>query len=172
MTGKLAADRFTLGRIIAAGLVVSAILFAAGWLTREDPGETPYLRIAGKSFIFNYRVSDAYYGFTAYLTKTVPRNSEIIASFENPAGGEPFIVSEKVTVKSRRYSLRSPSLHGIEAKKPYEVRVKLVRFGDNEVLFDERFTVSSNISDEVVPEMPLTIGPGYHKNPALKENGS
>ncbi len=172
MFPKLTSDSFPLGKTLAVVLGIVAVLFAIGWQSRTNPDDIPYLRIAGKSFIFNYRVSDVFYGFSAYLTKTVPKNSVIVAEFEDPAGGEPFTVTETISVKSRRYSLRSPSLRGVEAGKPYSVHVRLVKWGDEEVLFDEYFTVTSNISDDVVPDKPLTIGPGYHPNPELRENGS
>ena len=33
-------------------------------------------------------------------------------------------------------------------------------------LFAERLSIRSQISDAVVPDVPLTIGPGYEPNPA------
>ena len=158
--------------IIFAALALLTVLFAAGWLTRENPGEKPYLLIAGKGFIFNYRVADAFYGFTAYLTKPVPNYSVIEAVFEDPAGGEPHTVRVKVTPRSKRYGLRTPSLKGITKHTPYSVHVRLLRWGDDAVLFDETFTVSSQISSDEMPDKPLTIGPGYHPNPELNKDGS
>ncbi|MEF2549709.1 hypothetical protein VQ045_21705 [Aurantimonas sp. E1-2-R+4] len=90
-------------------------------------------------------------------------------SFEDPAGGPPFLVSTKLTPRSKRYGLRSPPLSGIEKDKPYRVTVRLVQNGDGAVLFEDAFTVASQMSDAVMPPAPLTIGPGYTRNPDLPD---
>lgn len=152
------------------GLVsLAAGLFAIGFLTREDVAEKPYLKIAGSGFIFNYRVADAYYGFTALVQKPVKNYSIIEARFEDPAGGPPHVVTSKLTPRSSRYGLRSPPLRGIEAGRPYRVSVRLVQNGDGAILFADAFTVTSQISDRIVPPAPLTIGPGYARNPRLPD---
>ena len=91
----------------------------------------------------------------------------IEAEFEDPAGGPPHRVTAKLTPRSSRYGLRSPPLRGIEANRPYHVSVRLVQNGDGAVLFRETFTVASKISDRIVPSEPLTVGPGYARNPNL-----
>jgi len=155
-------------RHVAVGLTgLAVILFVIGLMFREDVGKKPYLKIAGAGFIFNYRVSDAYYGFTAIVQKPVRNYSVIEAEFEDPAGGPPHRVRAKLTPRSKRYALRSPPLRGIEAKRPYRVSVRLVQNGDKAVLFERDFTVASQISDRVVPPQPLTVGPGYHRNQDL-----
>ena len=55
-------NRLTLPRIVAASLAVLAALFAIGWMTRVDPGETPYLKVLGSGFIFNYRIGEVFSG--------------------------------------------------------------------------------------------------------------
>ena len=155
---------------IAVGLVLLAgVLFGVGLLTREDIAEKPYLKIAGSGFIFNYRVADAYYGFTALVQKPVKSYSRIEAEFEDPLGSEPHRVSVKMTPRSSRYGIRSPPLRGIEANRPYHVSVRLVQIGDNAVLYRNNFTVTSQISDRIVPAEPLTVGPGYARNPRLPD---
>ena len=153
---------------VAVGLVALAlVLFGVGLLTREDVADKPYLKIAGAGFIFNYRVADAYYGFTAVVQKPVRNYSRIEAEFEDPAGGPPHRVTARLTPRSSRFGLRSPPLRGIEANRPYHVSVRLVQNGDGAGLFRETFTVSSKISDRIVPPEPLTVGPGYARNPNL-----
>ena len=155
---------------VVVGLVsLAAVLFAVGLLTRENVAEKPYLKIAGSGFIFNYRVADAYYGFTALVQKPVKSYSMIEASFEDPAGGPPHVVTQKLTPRSSRYGLRSPPLRGIEAGRPYHVSVRLLQNGDGALLFADDFTVTSQLSDRVVPPQPLTIGPGYRRNPNLPD---
>ncbi|MBP0614352.1 hypothetical protein [Jiella mangrovi] len=157
--------RFT--HVVGGFLSLALVLFGIGLLSRENMADKPYLRIAGSGFIFNYRVADAYYGFTALVQRPVRNYSRIEASFEDPAGGPPHLVSAKLTARTNRYGLRSPPLRSIEADHPYHVSVRLVQNGDGAVLFTDEFTVTSQISDRVVPPEPLTIGPGYTRNPRL-----
>ncbi|MEF2071229.1 hypothetical protein [Consotaella aegiceratis] len=160
-------ERVSLRQIVVAAAVVLAILLGVGWMTRTPPAETPYLKIAGSGFMFNYRVADAYYGFTAFVLKPVRNLSLLEARFEDPAGGPPHLVSTRLTPRTRRYSLRSPPLQGIEKDKPYRVEVRLIQSGDGEVLYEDDFTVSSQLGDAVMPKEPLTIGPGYTPNPRI-----
>ncbi|MCP3055442.1 hypothetical protein [Aurantimonas marianensis] len=162
-------DQISVRQVLLTGIGLVAILLAIGLATRENVADKPYLTIAGSGFIFNYRVADAYYGFTAIVEKPVRNYSRIEASFEDPAGGPPFLVSAKLTPRSKRYGLRSPPLSGIEKDKPYRVTVRLVQNGDGAVLFEDAFTVASQISGAVVPPAPLTIGPGYARNPDLPD---
>jgi hypothetical protein len=152
-------------RVIAASVGVLIVLFAIGWATRQDPDEKPYLRILGGGFMFNYRVADVFYGFTAQVQRPLESGSIIEASFENPAGGEPFVVRERVSPMTDRYSLQSPPVRGVEAHHPYKVAIRILdRQAKNEIWKTE-LSISSQISDEVVPDKPLVIGPGYDKNP-------
>ncbi|MBO0906391.1 hypothetical protein [Jiella sonneratiae] len=159
--------RISFSHVVVGSVSLAAALFLVGLLTREDVAEKPYLRIAGSGFIFNYRVADAYYGFTALVQKPVKAYSTIEASFEDPAGGPAHVVTARLTPRTSRYGLRSPPLRGIEADRPYHVSVRLLQNGDGALLFADDFTVTSQISDRIVPPEPLTIGPGYTRNPRL-----
>ena len=119
----------------------------------------------GGGFVFNYRVADAFYGFTAAVIRPLPTGSVIEASFENPAGGEPFVVRQRVGTESIRYSLRTPPLQGIEADKPYAVKIRVLDRDDRKVLWAHERSYRSEIASEVMPEQPLTVGPGYARNP-------
>ncbi|BDA86250.1 hypothetical protein Sa4125_37920 [Aureimonas sp. SA4125] len=159
---------------VSAGAVFLALLAGAAWMVRVPPGETPLLRIAGPSFIFNYRVADVYYGFTAEVMRPVPVSSTITAEFEDPAGGPPHRVSEKIFPQTRRYALRSPSLRGVKKGVPYHVTIRLLNRGDEKLLFETRLAARSDLDDALMPTQPLTIGPGYERNPsprATTENG-
>ncbi|MCB8836886.1 hypothetical protein [Aurantimonas sp. VKM B-3413] len=161
--------RITFRHVVAASLGLVALLFAIGLALREDLSETPYLKIAGSGFIFNYRVADATYGFTALVQKPVKNFSIIAADFENPAGGPPLHVEHRLSPRTTRYGLQTPPVRGIEKGKPYKVTVQLIQNGDGAVLFKDSFTVTSNLSDAVLPPEPLTIGPGYTRNPNLPD---
>lgn len=159
----------TLKRIVIALLAMGMMLFAIGWFSREDPSKKPYLDILGGGFIFNYRVSDVYYGFTAIVQKPLAVGSVVRVTFENPSGGEPLVVSRRVDARTNRYAFRSPPLHGVEAGKPYHVEIQVYDRLEQKLIWSTSRDYKSVISDDVVPEKPLTIGPGYTKNPELQQ---
>ena len=153
--------------VVLAALALVAVLFAIGWATREDPSDQPYLEVLGGGFMFNFRNAEAFYGFTAEVVRPLASGSIIEASFEDPAGGAPHVVSERVSPMTDRYALRSPPLSGIEAKKPYRVSIRVYDRKRETLLWQAERTYASQLSGEVVPERPLTVGPGYHRNPEL-----
>lgn len=158
-------ERMSLKTIFAAAAGLLVILFAIGWLTRENPQDKPYLRILGGGFMFNYRVADVFYGFTAAVVRPLPTGSIIEASFEDPAGGADHVVRERVGTETERYSLRSPPVRGVEAGKPYRVAIRVLDREEKRVIWRHEVAYTSQISDEIVPDKPLTTGPGYHRNP-------
>lgn len=160
MTGS-----FTFRGVVGAGILLAAVLFAIGWLTREDPANKPYLKISGSGFLFNYRVADVTYGFTAVVIKPLPVGSTIEAGFEDPSGGGDHVVRKRVGTDTARYSFQSPPVRGVEAGRPYRVSVRIIDRQGDEVLWVHSFDVRSQISDKIVPEKPLTVGPGYAPNP-------
>lgn len=158
--------RLTPTRIIAASVALLALLFAAGWATRHDPADKPYLKILGGGFMFNYREGEVFYGFTAVVQRPLPTGSVIEASFEDPAGGEADVVRERVGTGTERYSLRSPPVRGVEAGKAYSVAIRVLDREQGQTLWADRLQFTSQISDSVVPAKALTVGPGYHRNPS------
>lgn len=154
-------------RVIMAAVALLAVLAAIGWATRQDPQDKPLLAILGGGFMFNYRVAEVFYGFTAQVTKPLETGSVIEARFENPAGGEDLIVRERVSPMTDRYALRSPPIRGVEANRPYHVAVRVLDRTESKELWATTLNFTSQISDEVVPDKPLIIGPGYTKNPQV-----
>lgn len=152
-------------RLVAATIVVLAVLFAVGWATRQDPADKPVLDILGGGFIFNYRIADIHYGFTAVVQRPLESGSIIEARFENPAGGEELVVRERVSPMTDRYTFRSPPVRGVEAGRPYRVAIRVLDRRETAELWSTAREFTSQISDSNMPEKPLTIGPGYAKNP-------
>jgi hypothetical protein len=157
----------TLEKLVIGAIALAGVLFAIGWLTRDDPAERPYLRIAGGGFIYNYRVADVFYGFTAYVLKPLPAGSWIIAEFEDPGGGPPLTVETRMHARSAKYEVRSPGVRGVRAGQPYHVSIKVHDDTRTRVIWAWEKHFVSQIDDMVVPDKPLTIGPGYHPNPDL-----
>ncbi len=160
----------TLEKVIgaAAGLVI--VLLAVGWATRDDPAEKPYLGIAGGGFIYNYREAIVYYGFVANVLKPLPVGTWLIADFEDPGGGPPLTVETRLHARSVRYGVHSPSVRGVKAGKPYHVALRLYDYTRTRLIWSGDKDFVSQIDDTVVPDKPLTIGPGYFPNPELKDS--
>lgn len=157
---------FSLKRVLAAVFALLAVLFAIGWVTRQDVGELPYLKLVGGGFIYNYRVSDVYYGFTAVVLKPIPTGSIVEASFEDPGGGPALIVRQRIGgVEMARFAMRSPPVRGVRAGHPYHVTLRLLDRESGQVIWTHDQTFTSQIDDDIVPKTPLTIGPGYARNP-------
>ena len=74
---------------------------------------------------------------------------------------------ERVSPMTDRYALRSPPIRGVEANRPYHVAVRVLDRTESKELWATTLNFTSQISDEVVPDKPLIIGPGYTKNPQV-----
>jgi len=122
-------NRLSLPNVVAASLAVLGVLFAIGWTTRVDPGETPLVKVLGGGFIFNYRIGEVHYGFTAVVQRPLASGSIIEASFEDPGGGPPILVRTRVDARTTRYSLHSPPVRGVEKDRPYEIAVRVTDRG-------------------------------------------
>lgn len=152
-------------RLVAASIALLAVLFAAGWATRIDPNDKPVIAVLGGGFILNYRIADHYYGFTAVVQKPLESGSIIEAVFEDPAGGAPIVLRQRVSPATNRYDFRTPSLTGIEARRPYRVQVRVLDREETGEIYATELAFGSDVGSESLPAAPLTIGPGYARNP-------
>lgn len=132
----------------------------------EDSGQ-PYVEIVGGGFVFNYRVADTYYGIVAVARRPVPAGTELVAEFEDPAGGPPIRVSQIARDGQSRFVMDSRSVHGVAADRDYAV-VLTLRAADGTVIETHSKTFRSSIDQSTMPDRPLTIGPGYTPNPELR----
>jgi hypothetical protein len=124
--------------------------------------EKPYLKLAGGGFIFNYRNAEATYGVVLQPQKEPPPGAEIEVTFENPAGGEPFVI-KKPARAGGRIEFQTPGVTGVKEDMPYHVVVVLTA-ADGEELQRIEKDYASQLDQSVLPEHPLAIGPGYQKN--------
>ncbi len=146
-------------------------LAIAGVLLLAACGEKgPYLDISGGGFIFNYRLSEAYAGFVAAPLRTLPENARIEATFENPSGGPPIVLSKPVAAKRREYTFTTDPLTGIVANKDYDVTIRLIG-ADGTVIETLDKKLHSDLDQSVLADKPLTVGPGYTPNPDLAPSG-
>lgn len=157
----------TFEKIVAGAIALVLVLLAIGLVFRDDPAEKPPIGIAGGGFVFNYREADVFYGFTAQVLKPLPAGIWLIAEFEDPGGGPLHVVETRLHARSTRYGVRSPSVRGVKAGKRYRVSIRLYDHTRTRLIWEKQKTFASQIDDTVVPDKPLTIGPGYFPNPEL-----
>jgi hypothetical protein len=148
-----------------SGLIV-AVLFAVAATAGCRPEETgPYLAIEGGGFIFNYRISEAYYGFVARPLRDLPEGAILEARFENPDGTDPITVRQAARASAIRYTFRTPPLKGVEADRDYRAELVVLDAGGVKELGRYARTFRTYIGQDVIAEKPLTVGPGYALNP-------
>ena len=148
------------------GKAVKWLAFAAVLALAACSEKGPYLDISGGGFVFNYRLSEAYAGFIAAPLRTLPEHARIEATFENPSGGPPIVLSKDVTPGRKEYSFTTDALNGIKANKDYDVTVRLIGADGKAIeTIDKKF--HSDLDQSVLADKPLTVGPGYTPNPDL-----
>ena len=148
------------------GKSVKWLAFAAVLALAGCSEKGPYLDISGGGFVFNYRLSEAYAGFIAAPLRTLPEHARIEATFENPSGGLPIVLSKDVTPGRREYSFTTDALKGIKANTDYDVAVRLIG-ADGKVIEALDKKLHSDLNQSVLADKPLTVGPGYTPNPDL-----
>lgn len=151
-----------------AGLALLGALALAG--CRDTGGEGGYFEISGKLFSFNYRVATAVYIITLRPLQPMQEGQVAVATLENPAGGEPIVVEQKVWPKLDKVTIESPPLECVVKDRPYAVSI-VIRGAKGETLQTFETTVTSGLDQSVLPDRPLVIGPVYELNPELLPNG-
>jgi hypothetical protein len=141
-------------------------LLAALVLTLTACEETTgdYVEITGGGFLFNYRVADATYGLVATARRTVPAGTVFEAAFENPEGGPPVTARLVSQDGQRRFALNSPPVRGIVKDKDYRATL-ILQTPEGKMIETHEQTYHAELGSDVLPDKPLTIGPGYTKNP-------
>ena len=149
----------------AAAVVLPALTLLAA--CGDDP-RRPWIRIDGGGFIFNYRIAEAFYGVSVKPMRRLPEGTVLEAEFQDPAGGPPHIVRETVAAPQLGYSLSSPPVKGVVAGRDYRVvvRVREAKTGHELARIEQSFR--SDLDQSILPEKPLTVGPGYTPNPDHK----
>ncbi len=156
-----------LPRLILPGMALALPLVLAACSDESSP----YVVVSGGGIIFNYRIAEATAGIVAEVARTMPVGGIVEASFENPAGGPPIVDSKPINEERRRFTFITPPLTGIKADRDYLVTVRVLDANGKELQRTET-KVHSDLDESILPKVPLTIGPGYARNPAsLKDLG-
>ncbi|MBB5572057.1 MULTISPECIES: hypothetical protein [Rhizobium] len=144
-------------------------LALAGCQRQAENGPT---ELSGRLFVFNYRVATASYMITLKKIAPIPEGTTAVAEFENPMGGDPLVVREKIYTFWDKITLESPDLHCVRKDRPYSVSIKLVDASDKTIQ-SIKTEVKSDLDQTVLPTRPLVVGPSYTKNPdVFKADGS
>ena len=147
------------------------IAAAAGRLPRLAPaatsgGEGEYFAISGKLFVFNYRLATATYLVTLKPLQPMGEGQIAVATFENPAGGEPLVMRQKIWPRLEHVTLESPPLTCVVKDKPYAVSIS-IEGADGAVVQKIDTTMTSSQDQSMLPDRPLVVGPVYELNQEL-----
>lgn len=135
----------------------------AGCQRADDKAPT---EIAGKLFIFNYRLSTAVYEISLRKTGDLPEGSSVRTEYENPAGGPPLVTTARIFSFWQKIPLESPPLRCVAKDRPYHVTIRILGPDQSEIQKIET-TVISSLDQSILAAKPLVTGPAYDKNPAV-----
>ncbi|MCW9034965.1 MAG: hypothetical protein OQJ97_12160 [Rhodospirillales bacterium] len=121
------------------------------------------MEFSGGGFIFNYRLAIVDYGFVVKVNREPPAGATLETSFENPAGGPPIVDIQTVVPGNKGYMFRTPPVKGVEANKFYMATLKILEAETKKELASYSRSFNSDLDQSVLPEHPLTLGPGYHQ---------
>ena len=143
--------------------VAIAVCIALAACIGAKDEDKPYIEFIGGGFIFNYRLAEAGYGFVAGVKRPIPSGTVLEAEFENPAGGDPMIVRQTARWGRTSYHFRTPPVQGVKASRDYHVELRLIDPASREVIAHYTKTYRSDVDQDILPDAPLVVGPGYQQ---------
>lgn len=152
-------------RLIKTAVGAALVAIALGGC-REEGGEGEYFRISGNMFEFNYRLARATYIVTLNPLQPMDGTQTAVGTFENPAGGDPIVVRQKVWPRLSHVTLESPPLTCVVKDKPYAVSIA-IEAADGKVVQKLETTITSTLDQSILPDRPLVVGPVYELNEEL-----
>ncbi len=155
------------GRLAIAPALLALLLSLAA--CRDAGTETDRFKIAGKLFVFNYRVATATYLVNLEPLGPVADGQVAVAKFENPAGGDPIVVRQKIWPRLAKTTIESPPLRCVVKDRPYAVEIAIEDAGGSIIQTIET-TMRSSEDQTILPDAPLVVGPVYTPNPELAGN--
>lgn len=131
----------------------------------KEEAPTPFLKIVGGSFIFNYRYSKLSYGFVARQLKPLPEGSILEASFDLPDTDRKFVITKPARTGQLQYSFETEALRGVRKDTPYKVQLKLLEASTGKELALVEQVFRSDVDQGTLPNKAPVVGPGYQANP-------
>lgn len=155
-------------RMFARSLVLLPIMVAALALGAcRDTGKEALFEITGRLVVFNYREAMLTYLVTLKPLKPIEAGQVAVTTMDNPAGGAPLVFSQKLFPGHTKVTIESPPLECVVKDRPYKVSIHIQKT-DGTLLQDIETTMVSAQDQDVLPDRPLVVGPGYQPNPELK----
>ena len=151
--------------VLLGAALIAAVSLGACRDTGKD-GEGKLFEISGKIFVFNYRLARATYVVTLRPLQPMGDGQVAVASFQNPAGGAPLVVEQKVWPKLDKVTLESPALTCVVKNKPYAIAIS-IKGADGAVLQKIDTTLMSSEDQSILPDRPLVVDQLYTANPDL-----
>ncbi len=148
------------------GLVVLAAAAGTASGCRDSGKEAERFVLDGKLFVFNYRVATATYLVNIKPVGAIGEGETAVVSFEDPAGGDPLVVREKIWPNTQKTTIHSPPLQCIVKDRPYKVAIR-IEDASGELLQQIDTTVTSSQDQSLLPDKPLVTGPFYDPNPEV-----
>ena len=145
------------------GLLLAGVALGA---CRDEGGNGEYFAISGKLFEFNYRLAKATYIVTLNPMQPMDGNQVAVARFEDPAGGEPLVIRQKIWPRLSHVTLESPPLTCVVKDKPYAVSIN-IEGADGAVVQKIDTTITSSLDQSILPDRALVVGPVYELNKEL-----
>ncbi len=152
------------GRSLRPLVLLIVLAGAFGLVACRDAGEADYLNVSGKIFVFNYRIAQATYLLTLAKLRPLPDGAMLETTFENPAGGDPLIVRQKIWPMMEKITVESPPIKCVKANREYKVSMHLEDASGKLLQSIERKMIS-DVDQSVMPDKPLVVGPFYDPNP-------
>jgi hypothetical protein len=145
-------------------ILLVVLASALGLAACRDAGEGDYLNVSGKIFVFNYRIAQATYLLTLAKLRPLPDGAVLVTTFENPAGGDPFVVRQKIWPMMEKITVESPPIKCVKANREYKVSMRLEDANGRHLQTIERKMISDT-DESLMPDKPLVVGPFYDPNP-------
>lgn len=152
------------GRLAVPAALLAAVLALGA--CRDTGSDAERFKIAGKLFVFNYRVATATYLVNLEPLGPVENGQVAVARFEDPAGGDPILVRAKIWPRLAKTTIESPPLRCVVKDRPYLVRIAIEDSAGTVVQTIDTTMISSE-DQSILPDAPLVVGPVYTPNPVL-----
>jgi hypothetical protein len=131
----------------------------------KEEAPTPFLKIVGGSFIFNYRYSKMSYGFVARQLRPLPEGSILEASFDLPGSDRKYVITKPARSGQLQYRFETEALSGVKKDTPYKVQLKLHEANTGKELALVEQVFKSDVDQDTLPSKSPVVGPGYQANP-------
>jgi hypothetical protein len=133
----------------------------------RDTGKETLFEITGRLVVFNYREAMLTYIVTLKPLRPIEAGEVAVTTMDNPAGGAPLIFRQKLFPGHTKVTIESPPLECVVKARPYKVVIR-IEAADGKLLQNIETTMVSSQDEDMLPDRPLVVGPGYQPNPELK----